>query len=53
MYDLTGNLLDLQATALGAGAYQFDLRNLSPGIYLVSLLDVETQVRQVTKLIVE
>jgi PKD repeat protein len=53
MYDLTGNLLDMQGIALGAGAYQFDLRNLSPGIYLVSLLDVETQERQVTKLIVE
>lgn len=53
MYDLTGNKIDIVAMKLGEGAYQFNLKGISSGIYLVSLLDVENNTRQVTKLVVE
>ncbi|MBS3914894.1 MAG: PKD domain-containing protein [Bacteroidetes bacterium] len=53
LYDAVGNKIDRQAMQLTQGRYQFDLRNLSPGLYLVSVLDTETQEKHVAKLIVE
>lgn len=53
MLDLTGNRIDIQAMPLGEGAYQFNLKGIAPGIYLISILDVQTNERQVAKLIVE
>ncbi|MCC7299397.1 MAG: PKD domain-containing protein, partial [Bacteroidia bacterium] len=53
LFDLTGNKIDIQAMPLGQGAYQFNLKGISSGIYLVSLTDKQTNERQVAKLVVE
>ncbi len=53
LFDLTGNKIDIQAMTLGEGAYHFNLKGISSGIYLVSLIDKQTNERQVAKLVVD
>ncbi|MBM3399731.1 MAG: T9SS type A sorting domain-containing protein [Bacteroidetes bacterium] len=51
LHDLTGNLITSVELQQGAGAYKMDLRNLSNGIYLVSVTDNDSGEKRVTKLI--
>lgn len=51
LYDITGNLIAIEALKLGDGAYTFDLKGLAPGIYMVSVYDLDNKERHVTKLI--
>ena len=51
LHDLTGNLISFAELQQGAGAYKLDLRNLSNGIYLVSVTDIDSGDKKVTKLI--
>jgi len=51
LHDLTGNLLTSVELQQGAGAYKLDLRNLSNGVYLVSVTDNDSGEKKVTKLI--
>ena len=51
LHDLTGNLLLSAELLQGAGAYKLDLRNLSDGIYLVGVTDIESGEKKVTKLV--
>jgi hypothetical protein len=51
LHDLTGNLLMSAELQQGAGAYKLDLRNLSGGVYLVGVTDIESGEKKVTKLV--
>jgi hypothetical protein len=51
LHDLTGNLLMSAELQQGAGAYKLDLRNLSDGVYLVGVTDIESGEKKVTKLV--
>lgn len=51
LYDITGNLIAIEALKLGDGAYTFDLKGLAAGIYMVSVYDLDNKERHVTKLI--
>ena len=51
LHDLTGNLLMSAELQQGAVAYKLDLRNLSDGVYLVGVTDIESGEKKVTKLV--
>lgn len=53
LIDLAGQRIDRKAMVISESAYQFNLKGIAPGVYLVSVLDIELNVRHVAKLVVQ
>ncbi|MBL7813315.1 MAG: PKD domain-containing protein [Bacteroidetes bacterium] len=51
LYDIHGQLTQAKALGLSEGRYRFDLRHLSPGMYIVRVTDIENSKTYSTKLI--
>ena len=51
MHDITGKQISITALKVGQGSYSLNLENVAPGIYMVSVFDLTSKEKYVTKLI--